>query len=153
MNKMQKFFSSWKNWISLGMIAIFAILAIAAPLISAGDPEDPTSAFRYLTPGVPKVPQAPSSEALLGTLHNGADVFHTLVWGTRDAFTFGLSVTLLIFIIGAILGTLSAYNHSFLGKFLLWYTDTLDRETVRRRRRRVPHQHEPHPARPAAPAP
>lgn len=125
MSRTRKFFSSWKNWIALGLIAIFAIMAIAAPLISPVDPEDPTNAFRYLTPGVPKVPQAPSSDALLGTLHDGADVFHTLIWGARDAFTFGLSVTILIFIFGAILGTLSAYNKGFLGKLLLWYTDTL----------------------------
>lgn len=125
MSRKRKFFSSWKSWISLGLIAIFALMAIGAPLISPGDPEDSTNPFRYITPGIPRVPQAPSSEAPLGTLHDGADVFHTLVWGARDAFGFGLSVTVLIFTIGALVGTLSAYNRGFLGKFLLWFTDTL----------------------------
>ena len=125
MSRKRKFFSSWKNWIALGLIAIFGLMAIAAPLISPGDPQDPTNPFRFIAPGVPRVPQAPSHKAPLGALHNGADVFHTLVWGARDAFTFGLSVTVLIFLVGAIVGTLSAYNKGFLGKFLLWLTDTL----------------------------
>ena len=34
-------------------------------------------------------------------------------------------MTVLVFLIGAIIGTLSAYQKGFLGKFLLWLTDTL----------------------------
>jgi len=38
---------------------------------------------------------------------------------------FGISVTAVIFMIGALVGTLSAYYRNFFGRVLLWFTDTM----------------------------
>lgn len=125
MSRQRKFFSSWQNWFALGMITIFILMAIAAPLLSPADPNSSSSAFKYFPVPMLSLPKAPGPNAPLGTLHNGADVFHTLVWGARDALIFGISVTAVIFLIGALVGTLSAYYQGFFGRVLLWFTDTL----------------------------
>ena len=52
-------------------------------------------------------PHPPSDIALLGTLPQQYDVFHTLVWGTRDALSFGLLVVLISGAFGVIFGAVA----------------------------------------------
>ncbi len=126
MSRLRKFLASWQNRLALGLIALFVLMALAAPLLSPADPNGDDPAFKLLTVSWrTTTPQPPRPEAPLGTLHNGADVFHTLMWGARDALIFGISVTAVIFFIGTLLGTLSAYYRNFFGRFLLWFTDTM----------------------------
>ncbi len=91
------------------MILILGSLALAAPMLAPQ--EDPANPQIWQQVGKPSdpIPRPPSSTALLGTLPNQYDVFFTLVWGLRQAFRFGLSVTLIAAAFGILYGATSAY--------------------------------------------
>lgn len=123
MRNTRRFFSKWHNWLGLILVSLFLFMAIAAPMLS---PEDPTK------PGVIKIignplrehkPQPPSAEAPLGTLSNQSSVYHTLIWGTRSAVFFGLTVALSSMIIGVIVGTTSAFSNRWINDLLMRITD------------------------------
>jgi peptide/nickel transport system permease protein len=52
-------------------------------------------------------PQPPDEKAVLGMLPFGIDVYHALVWGSRDALKFGLVVTISTALFGIFYGALS----------------------------------------------
>jgi peptide/nickel transport system permease protein len=116
------FFKNIPNWIGVFIVVFFTFVAIAAPVLSPQDPENP---------GLVKIvgstrefePQPPSPEAPLGTLSQGVSVYHSLVWGTRSAFAFGLIVVACISILGSLLGAIAAYCGGFPQKLLMQVTD------------------------------
>lgn len=122
MRPVQRFFARWQNWLGLALVLVFVFAAIAAPLLSPEDPKKP-GAMKVI--GRPTVlqPQPPSQAAPLGTLSNQVSVYHAVVWGSRSALSFGLTVTLISAFIGAIIGLSSAYFGGFLNAFLMRITD------------------------------
>jgi peptide/nickel transport system permease protein len=102
---MRRFFSRWQNLLGLGLVLFFGVIALAAPILSPQSEKEP-GAFQR-TEGVKRTkrePQPPEVVAPLGSLPGQLDVFHALVWGTRDALTFGLQVTLATALFGVLLG-------------------------------------------------
>ena len=82
------------------VIALIALAAIFAPLLTAHDPT-------FLDPGIRL--QAPSSDYLLGTDAGGRDIYTRVVYGGRTSLLIGLSVTAAAALAGSILGLLSGY--------------------------------------------
>jgi peptide/nickel transport system permease protein len=81
------------------ILVIFAVVAIAAPL---------------LVPGNPRVTVADGSESpsfahLLGTTAKGEDVLALLVWGSRSSLGIGFTVGALATLVGLLVGLMSAY--------------------------------------------
>jgi len=76
MRFLRRFFSHWQNWLSVLLLLVFFIAAIAAPIISPENPKDP-GAFPHITEGIVKnrPPMPPNEKALLGTLPKDVDVF------------------------------------------------------------------------------
>jgi peptide/nickel transport system permease protein len=126
MRRLRRFFSRWQNWLGFLLILFFVAVALAAPLLSPMDPKKPgilkqvghTRAERLDTQ-----PHPPSDIAPLGTLPYQYDVFHILVWGTRDAFQFGLSVVLLAGAFGVIFGAVAGYAGGALNSFMMRIAD------------------------------
>jgi peptide/nickel transport system permease protein len=50
-------------------------------------------------------------------------VYHSLIWGTRSAIIFGVSVTIFAALIGVVVGAVSAYYGGFLNNLLMRVTD------------------------------
>jgi len=123
MRNTRRFFSKWHNWLGLLLVSLFLFMAIAAPMLSPQDPEKPGTVKIIGNPLRERQPLPPSVEAPLGTMANQSSVYHTLVWGTRSAVTFGLSVSIFSMIIGVIIGTLSAFSNRWLNDFLMRITD------------------------------
>jgi peptide/nickel transport system permease protein len=102
----KRFFSHWQNWVGLVLILVFVGVAIAAPYLS---PQDPRNPGMYLRVGraVEARPLPPNEEAILGMLPFGFDVYHSLVWGSRDALQFGLIVTVSTAVFGILYGAIA----------------------------------------------
>ncbi len=111
------------------LIALFIFIALAAPLIAPPlTPDDPykiprdgfTSEPRPMmsdwTRNAPPLPfwwkpimKTDHWVHILGTSQGQYDVFYGIVWGTRTAFRTGFIVVIATFLIGIIVGSVSAY--------------------------------------------
>ncbi|MEL7625467.1 MAG: ABC transporter permease [Anaerolineaceae bacterium] len=114
----RKFFSCWQNWIGLFIILVFVLTALFAPLLSPqnADTQDVVQSYS-------RVPQPPSPEAPLGTLPDQSSVFDALIWGTRNAITFGVGVTAIVFLIGTLIGTIAAFFGGRVNTVMMWIVD------------------------------
>jgi peptide/nickel transport system permease protein len=106
MKRIRRFFSRWQNWFAVLFILGFFTTAIAAPILSPDDPKAP-GPFLRVGKATRGEPQPPSDAAILGMLPHGIDVYHALVWGSRDALQFGLIVTISTALFGIFYGALS----------------------------------------------
>jgi peptide/nickel transport system permease protein len=111
------------------LITFFILVALAAPLIAP--PVNPNDPYKIPRDGFKAQPQpmgavwktkAPPLPVwwkpimktdkwvhILGTSQGQYDVFYGIIWGTRTAFRTGLIVTITTFLIGVIIGSVSAY--------------------------------------------
>jgi peptide/nickel transport system permease protein len=111
------------------LIALFIFIALAAPLIIP--PVTPNDPFRIPRDGFSSEPRPMMSDwtrnapdlpfwwkpimktdqwvHLLGTSQGQYDIFYGIIWGTRTAFLTGLIVTVATFLIGILVGAVSAY--------------------------------------------
>jgi len=119
----QRFFSRWQNWMGLILVAGFIVVAVAAPLLSPNDPENP-GPFKVVGKSYVLLPQPPTSDAPLGTLPGQVSISHALIWGTRSAILFGVSVTAISALIGSLVGSISAYFGGFTNRTLMWFSDS-----------------------------
>lgn len=108
MRNLRHFFSRWQNWLGSLLVLIFVTVAVAAPVLSPQDPNSP-GFFKRVGRSADHVPHPPGEGALLGTLPGQYDVFHTLVWGTRNALQFGLLVALFSASVGILFGAVAGY--------------------------------------------
>jgi len=127
MRRVRRFFSHWQNILGFLIILFFVVIAVMAPVLSPNDPNDP-SAFKkvghtHLETFKPE-PHPPSDIALLGTLPQQYDVFHTLVWGTRDALQFGLLVVLFSGAFGVIFGAVAGYAGGRVNRVMMRISDS-----------------------------
>ncbi len=86
----------------LVVLALFMLMAVAAPLLAPAEGLEVTQA----TGGVL---EPPSGEFLLGTDDNGRSVLTLLIWGARVSLFVGLLATAISMIIGTLVGLFSGY--------------------------------------------
>lgn len=136
----RRFFGKWRNWPGLLLVGLFVAVAVAAPwLAPQPDPANP-SYFKVVGEDFHRVPDPPSTENVLGTVPQIRslpmfgilpgqtasfrwDVYFTLIWGTRSALRFGLSVALGTAVLGTLLGAVSGYLGGWVGDLLMRFTD------------------------------
>lgn len=122
MRRYAVFFSHKQNWFGLIVVLIFVVVAVAAPIISPQSPDD-LGYFKRVGQFSDLAPHPPSQVAKLGTLSGQFDVFHTLVWGTRNALQFGLLVALLSAFVGIIFGAISGYAGGIVNNVMMRISD------------------------------
>jgi peptide/nickel transport system permease protein len=118
--KLRQFLSNSGFVLGIIIIAIFALIALAAPLLAQPTEDDPyfLRQFGYAGP-----PEPPSSEHLLGLMQDRYDVIYGLIWGTRVAFKIGLLITLGRVLVGVPLGVISGYYGGLLDSLIMRATD------------------------------
>jgi peptide/nickel transport system permease protein len=111
------------------LIGMFIFIALAAPLIIP--PVTPNDPYKIPRDGFSSEPKPMMTEwksnqpplpfwwkpimktdqwvHILGTAQGQYDIFYGIIWGTRTAFRTGLIVVVITFLIGTIVGSLSAY--------------------------------------------
>lgn len=106
---MKRFRHPGQTFAGIFLLSLCLLTAVLAPQLSP--PEDPHApeAFKIVGQSSDMTPHPPDENALLGTMPGQLDVFHTVVWGMRSAFQFGLAVVLLAGSFGVCYGAASAY--------------------------------------------
>lgn len=135
------FFKQRQSWLAIFLLIFFTAVALAAPVLSPpDDPENPLP-FKITDQSFNRIPVAPTEENILGTVpqitnlplfgiapgqdaHYQWDVLHTLIWGTRSAFRFGLVVSLSAAALGIFIGAVGAYLGGRVDRLLLFMTDS-----------------------------
>ena len=101
--------------VGFGIIAFFAILAVAAPAIA------PYSPYAFPAPGVPYA--SPGPRFPLGTDYLGEDILSEIIYGGRVSIAVGLIVALLASLVGTIVGVLAGYYKRTIDEVLMRGTD------------------------------
>jgi peptide/nickel transport system permease protein len=68
-------------------------------------------------------PRPPNRKSILGTLPGQIDVYHALVWGTREAMQFGLLVAAGAFIFGVLFGAVAGYAGGVINSVMMRIAD------------------------------
>lgn len=118
-----RFFSCWQNLLGLILVLFFIIISILAPLISPNNSGE-SGPIKIVGKAQDPFPQPPGPNAPLGTLPGNISISHALVWGTRSALGFGLTVSVISAFMGSIIGSISAYFGGLLNKFLMWFSNS-----------------------------
>jgi peptide/nickel transport system permease protein len=108
--------------VGLALVTTIAGLAIAAPLVTTGDPNAPSEivATRFLGP---LARDLHGSLHVLGTDRFGRDVWTRLVYGARISLSVGILSVLLSVAVGVTIGGLSGWWRGWAGVLLLGATD------------------------------
>jgi peptide/nickel transport system permease protein len=106
--------------VSLGIIAVFVLLAILAPLLSPADPHDQSLRNRFKPPvwqegGTWKYP--------LGTDRLGRDMLSRIIWGSRISLAAGVITVLVASAFGASVGLVAGYYGGRVDAALMRATD------------------------------
>ena len=109
---------------TIGLVLLWAVImtAVAAPLVTAGDPNVPRDvvATRFLSPLARDVRGV---FHLLGTDRLGRDVWARLVYGGRISLAVGFLSVLLSVGVGVLVGALAGWWRGWAGVLLLGLTD------------------------------
>jgi peptide/nickel transport system permease protein len=97
--------------IGIGIICFFVFVAIFAPLISPYDPFQ--MGIAYLKP---------SSAHILGTNDVGQDIFSELIYGTRVSLFIGIISSLVVTLVGTILGIAAGYYGGLCDRIIMQFT-------------------------------
>ena len=102
--------------IGLGILGVFVVVALAAPLLA--DPEG-----LKVTKATGGVLESPSREFPLGTDENGRSVLTMLIWGTRISLFVGLAATAISMVIGTLIGLVSGFFEGWPARVLYRLTE------------------------------
>lgn len=128
--------------LGFALILLFILIAIFAPVIAPPVGNDPYKIPRDGFSSEPKpmgslwIKNAPDLPLwytsltgndkwvhILGTSQGQYDIFYGLVWGTRTAFKTGFIVVIATFLIGVIVGSISAYYGGLVDNILMRIVD------------------------------
>ena len=117
--------------IGLGILFVFAFMAVSAPVLTAvGLLKNPDVSlcgtdFHYCRPIDPDLRRyvGPTSGALLGTDHIGRDVFSRLWWGSQVTLLIGFMASVLSMGLGTVVGLVSGYYGGWVDEALMRLTD------------------------------
>ncbi|HVQ91659.1 MAG TPA: ABC transporter permease [Mycobacteriales bacterium] len=102
--------------IGLGLAALLAIVALAAPLLAPDDP---------IKQAVTERLAAPSGQHWFGTDNFGRDIFSRVLYGTRISLLVGLSSVLLGGVIGSLLGLIAGFRGGWTERCIMQVMDVL----------------------------
>jgi peptide/nickel transport system permease protein len=125
------------------LIGLFIFIALAAPVlappVTPNDPykiprdgfsSEPHPMMSAWTRSVPPLPfwwkpimRTDHWVHILGTSQGQYDVYYGIIWGTRTAFRTGLIVVIVTFLIGVVIGSVSAYYGGVVDNILMRIVD------------------------------
>ena len=115
----RQFRVSRQGMIGLGVLAVFILMAFAAPLLADVRELNPVFARQAGNPQ-----WAPPSEfAPLGTDHIRRSVWAQFVWGSRVSLFVGLAATVLTILIGSVVGIVAGFVGGRLDAFMMRITE------------------------------
>lgn len=103
------------GWLGAGVLAVIALAAVLAPLVTPFGPVDPSGGAL----------EAPNGTHWLGTDMYSRDTFTRIVYGARVSLSVGLLVTAVTFVLGMALGLVSGFFGGWLDAVIGRCTDAL----------------------------
>lgn len=110
-----RFASRTDGLIGIGIMVVFAVVAIAPALFVGPLESAVTATGRTLEP--------PSAAHLFGTDELGRDLLNLTIHGARISMTIGLMATLITIAVGAVIGVVSGYVGKVIDNVLMRVTD------------------------------
>ena len=107
-------------YVSLGIITVFVLLALFAPLLSLADPHDQSLRNRFKPP---VWEEGGSWKHALGTDRLGRDMLSRIVWGSRVSLAAGVVTVLVASAFGAAVGLVAGYYGGRVDAALMRMTD------------------------------
>ena len=107
-------------YVSLGIIAVFVLLALLAPLLSLADPHDQSLRNRFRPP---VWEEGGSLKHALGTDRLGRDMLSRIIWGARVSLAAGVVTVLVASAFGAAVGLVAGYYGGRVDAGLMRMTD------------------------------
>ena len=125
------------------LILLFVFVALAAPVLTPpvrvndpysiprdgfkAQPQPPGTEWRVRPPPLPFWWKAVTGKDewvhLLGTSQGQYDIYYGIIWGTRTAFKTGLVVVIATFLIGVVVGSISAYYGGLVDNVIMRIVD------------------------------
>jgi|SRR5579871_2343631 len=109
--------------VATAIVALFFIVAIAAPLLAPQDPFDPAQIELINSRIAPLWTAEGQSPFLLGTDEQGRDVFSAILYGLRISLTVGVMGVALAATIGISLGLIAGYFGGFVDSLIMRIAD------------------------------
>lgn len=108
--------------LGLGLIVMFALVAIFAPLLA---PPAPTARNPYMMPysGYGADPQPPRPGHPFGTTEQSFDIYYGIIWGARTAFRVGLLVVAISAFFGIVVGGIAGFYRGRVDEALMRVVD------------------------------
>ncbi len=119
-----RFLRQWQNVIGLLLVGVMVYVAIDVPRLAPPDPGKP-EAYHVVGRSTDRSPHPPSEVAPWGTVSGQLDVRHSVLWGTRSALRFGLTVTVLTAVFGVLVGAISGYLGGWFNAVVMRITDAM----------------------------
>jgi len=113
--KTRRFSLGLGGWIGAGILVLFFVVAILAPIMAPYDP------VKQIGDSL----AAPGAGHIMGTDLYNRDVFSRVLYGAQVSMSVGLIVTLVAFVVGVVLGLASAYFGSWVDVIIGRVTDAL----------------------------
>lgn len=107
-------------YFSLGVITLFVLVAILAPLLSPADPADQSLRNRFKPP---MWMEGSTPKHLLGTDRLGRDMLSRIIWGSRVSLAAGVITVLIATAFGASVGLVAGYYGGRVDAVLMRITD------------------------------
>lgn len=105
--------------VGFGIIGLFTLVAIFAPLIA---PHPPGTTHRGADGGVLRI-EGPMDGHILGTTQYGQDIFSQLVWSARTSLFVGFFAAVIAVFVGMNVALISAYYGGWVDSVLMRITD------------------------------
>ncbi len=100
--------------VSLGVLIVIHLVALAAPVVAPKDPNQIMPMRRF---------QSPSAEYWLGTDENGRDLASRIVYGSRVSLLVGLSAMAFSIVLGTFIGLFAGFAGGLVDAILMRITD------------------------------
>lgn len=104
-----------RGLIPLIVVAIYVVVALAAPLVAPHDPNHADLAARLFPPG--------SAHHLLGTDALGRDVLSRIIYGARVSLAVAASTVVVSGVVGVALGVIAGWRRGWLGAVIMRVAD------------------------------
>jgi len=126
MRRFENLFGRPQNLLGLLIVGFFVFVAVAAPLLAPPviGADGRPSMYRISGRSTDRTPRPPNDEIILGTLPGQLDIYYSLVWGSRHALWFGLTISLGACFLGVLVGAISGYKGDHrIGQLMMRFTD------------------------------
>jgi peptide/nickel transport system permease protein len=104
---LKRLFKNPLTIIGLAIILFYVFLAVFAPILQP--PPNPSDPYQIPHEGWKMTPSPPSAKNPLGTMPSQYDILYGIIWGSRKAFSIGLTVVAANLVMGLILGAVAGY--------------------------------------------